>query len=140
MMAKKEKSLIIVRKTPRGLQPVSSFDAELLLAAPLGTEFNLASLTKRSLPQHRTYWKALSEVVKATGKWPTAEKLHDALKRACGYVQIRYNLDGSSYIATDSTSFEAMNHDEFCKYMELAMAKLSEAIGYDPLAFLEDAA
>ncbi len=139
-MAKKEKALIVVRKTPRGLQPVSGFDAELLLAAPIGTEFNLVSLTKRSLPQQRTYWKALNEAVKATGRWPNSEKLHDALKRACGYVEIRYNLDGSSYIATDSTSFEAMNHDEFCAYMDQAMAKLSEAVGYDPLAFLEDAA
>ncbi len=139
-MAKKEKPSIIVRKTPRGLQPVSGFDAEMLLAAPVGTEFNLASLTKRSHPQHRTYWKALNGVVKATGKWPNSEKLHDALKRVCGYVEIRYNLDGSSYIATDSTSFDAMNHDEFCVYMKLAMEKLADAIGYDPLAFLEDAA
>lgn len=139
-MAKKEKSLIIVRKTPRGLQPVSSFDAEMLLAAPLGTEFNLASLTKRSLPQHRTYWKALSEVVKATEQWPTKEHLHDALKRVCGFVDIRHNLDGSTYIATDSTSFEAMGPDEFKAYMDIAMKKLAETIGYDPLAFLTDEA
>lgn len=139
MMSKKEKPNIVVRKTPRGLQPISGFDAEMLLAAPIGTEFNLVSLTRRSRPQLRTYWKALNEVVKATGKWPTSEKLHDALKRACGYVEIRYNLDGSSYIATDSISFEAMNHEEFCTYMDQAMAKLAEAVGYDPLAFLEAA-
>lgn len=139
-MSKKAKPGIVVRKTPQGLKPVSSFDAEMLLAAPLGTEFNLTSLTARSLPQLRTYFKALNEVVKATNKWPTIDKLHDALKRVCGFVEIRYNLDGSQYVATDSVSFEAMSHEEFCVYMKLAMEKLAEAVGYDPLAFLEDAA
>lgn len=139
-MAKREKPSIIVRKTPRGLSPVSGFDAENLMALPLGTEFDLVSKSKRSLPQHRTYWKALSEVCKATSKWPDAEHLHDALKRACGYITVKHDLHGQPYVTTDSTSFEAMNHEEFRAYFDAAMAKLTEAVGFDPLGFLEDAA
>ena len=33
----------------------------------------------------------------------------------------------------DSISFDEMDQKEFNKYFEMAMAKLSEAIGYDPL-------
>ncbi len=139
-MPKREQNCIIVRKTPKGLQPASGYDAELVLSAPIGTEFRMAPLTKRSVPQHRTYWKALSEVCRATDKWPTAEHLHDALKRACGYVTVTHGLDGKPYVTTDSTSFDAMNAPEFKAYMDRAMAQLADAIGYDPLAFLEAAA
>jgi len=37
----------------------------------------------------------------------------------------------------DSTSFAAMNHAEFSAFMDQAMAALSEAIGYDALAWLD---
>lgn len=139
-MAKREKPSIIVRKTPRGLSPVSAYDAENLIGLPMGSEFRLVALAKRSLPQHRTYWKALSEVVKATDRWPTPEHLHDALKRACGYVTTTQGLNGRPYTVTDSTSFEAMSPDEFKAYMDRAMAMLADAVGFDPLAFLEAAA
>jgi len=33
----------------------------------------------------------------------------------------------------DSISFDDMDQKEFNKYFEMAMEKLSEAIGYDPL-------
>jgi hypothetical protein len=33
----------------------------------------------------------------------------------------------------DSISFDKMNQTEFNKFFELAMAKLAEGIGYDPL-------
>jgi len=139
-MSKKRGTLaIIVRKTPKGLQPVSSFDAELLINAPMGSEFRVTKMSKRSLPQHRTYWKALTEVVNATDKWPTAEHLHDALKRACGYITVTYGLDGKPFVTTDSTAFDAMDGDAFKAYMDRAMEKLADAIGFDPLAFLEAA-
>ncbi|MET3648075.1 hypothetical protein [Phyllobacterium ifriqiyense] len=140
MANKREAQTIIVRKTPRGLQPVSGFDAELLMGKALGTEFRLTSLTKRSLPQHRTYWKALSVVCRSTNKWPTPEHLHDALKRACGYITINVMLTGEEFVTTDSTAFDAMNAEQFGEYFNRAMEQLADAIGYDPLHFLDDAA
>lgn len=136
-MKKRETMAVIVSKTARGLVPVSAFDAELIDTAALGTEYRLTKLTKRSLPQQRTYWKALAGAVHATGKWPTPEHLHDALKRACGYVEINHDLAGNPFITSDSTSFDAMSADEFKAYMDLAMEKLSDAVGFDPLAFLD---
>lgn len=130
----------IVRKTPRGLVPVSAFDQEVLLAMPVGTEFRLTSLTKRSLPQHRTYWKALTLVADNDDRWATAEHLHEALKRACGFVTVVHSMEGTPFVTTDSTGFDAMSQDEFRGYFDRSMAKLAEAVGYDPLGFLAEAA
>jgi hypothetical protein len=138
-MAKlKDKATIIVKyglnyKNQPQLFAVSQFDGECLEATPIGTEFDLIPRTRRSLPQHRMYWATLSRVVKATGRWPTAEKLHDAVVRACGYVDVNYGLDGNPYVTRDSTAFDAMNAAEFRAYFDQAMEKLAEAIGFDPL-------
>ena len=39
----------------------------------------------------------------------------------------------------DSTAFDAMPHKDFSEYMTKAMAALSEAVGYDALAWMERA-
>ena len=76
----------------------------------------------------------LTVVCKATGKWATHRHLHDELKWACGYVRMRWNgLANCHMRVIDSISFDEMDQKEFNKYFEMAMAKLSEAIGYDPL-------
>ena len=38
----------------------------------------------------------------------------------------------------DSTSFDAMPDKEFRQYMDSAMAVLSEAVGFDVLAWMND--
>ncbi len=126
----------IVRKEARGLSPVDAFFAEMIISDPIGTEYDLVKRTKRSNPQNSLYWVTLGHVVAATGKWPTAEKLHDALKRACGFVTVNYDMAGNEFITTDSTAFDAMNADEFKAYFDLAMERLADSLGFDPLAFL----
>jgi hypothetical protein len=130
----------IVRKTNRGLSPVDAFFAEQIINDPLGTEYDLVKRTKRSNPQNSLYWVTLGHVVSATGKWPNAEKLHDALKRACGFVTVSYDMSGKEYITTDSTAFDAMTADEFREYFDQAMEKLADSLGFDPLAYLPRAA
>lgn len=131
----------IVRKTPRGLSPVSSYDAELLLSAPVATEYDLVPRTKRSSPQNRLYWQTLAQVVRATGKWPTAAHLHHELKLVCGFKMSVVDWEtGTVRQVVDSTAFDKMTNDEFNIYFEMAMAKLAEHLGFDPLAFAEAAA
>lgn len=130
----------IVRKEARGLSPVSAFFAEMVIDDPMGTEYDLVKRTKRSNPQNGMYWSILGQVVSATGKWPTPEKLHDALKRVCGFVTVNYGMDGREYVTTDSTAFDAMSPDEFRAYFDLAMEKLSEHLGFDPMAYMARAA
>lgn len=131
----------IVRKTVRGLSPVAAYDAELLMEMPMGREFDLIPRTKRSTVQNSTYWLMLKRVCASTGKWPTPRVLHHALKRACGY-RFEYVdvVTGEIRDDVDSTAFDAMGHDEFVAYMQQAAEFLSDAVGFDVLAFLEAAA
>jgi len=139
-MAKREKPpLIEVVMTPRGLRPHLSDDAEKMVAIPLGNTFELVPISKRSSPQLRTYWKALGLVVKATGKWPNAEKLHRDIKFTLGYRELIADLKtGEVTEAVDSIALDKMDHETFCAFMNSAMALLAETVGFDPLAFLSE--
>lgn len=140
-MSRKRSAGIIVRKRQDCLVPVSGYDAERLAGFPDGAEFDLLDTAGRSVPQHRTYWKTLAQAVEAMGHapWPTAEHLHDALKRDLGYVTVSYDLAGKPYVTTDSTAFDAMSQKAFAAYFEQAMARLAEVVGADPLDWLEAA-
>ena len=116
------------------LLPVSQYDAEQMEDYPQGALFNLSPTGKRSNPQHNMYWSILRRVARATGKWPTEHHLHDELKIACGYVRIKLSaLNGELVNIPDSISFDKMTQPEFQQYFDMAMAKLAEGIGYDPL-------
>jgi len=116
------------------LVPVSQYDAERMDDYAQGSLFNLSPTKQRSNPQHNLYWSTLRRVAKATGKWPTEHHLHDELKIACGYVRIKLSaLNGELVNIPDSISFDKMTQPEFQQYFDMAMAKLAEGIGYDPL-------
>lgn len=133
------KRFILGRWNGSRVSPVSAIDFEFLSEYPPGTELEIKPRSKRTYPLHRTYWKALSETVKATDKWPTAEHLHKSLLQACGYVTVNHGLDGTPFITVDSTAFKAMNQAEFKGYFDRAMEKLAQSVGFDPLRWLEDA-
>ena len=135
----KRKASIIMRRPIRGttLYPVSAYDQEQLEAFPPGTEFDVSPRTRRSLPQMRCYWAALSAVVAATDKWATAEHLHDALVHDLGYVRVGMGMDGKPYITRDSTAFDAMKREEFGAYFDKSMKRLAEVLGFDPMAALD---
>lgn len=128
----------IFQKRHGRLVPAGAFDAERLDGFPDGTEFDLVARSRRSSPQNRTYWLALHRIVEATGRWPDAEHLHDALRRDLGYIHVQRDLAGEPYLAVDSTAFDAMSSDEFSVYMERAMARLADVTGCDPTAFLDE--
>jgi len=138
-MAKRDKPpSAIVRKTARGLSPVAAFFAEQIMADPIGTEYDLVPRTKRSNPQNALYWVTLARVVRATGRWPTPAHLHHDLKLVCGYVYKTVTWETGEVVdVVDSTAFDAMNDAEYRAYFDLAMVKLGEHIGFDPLAYQE---
>lgn len=130
----------MVVKTATGLRPARSWDAEDLSADPIGTEYEIAKVSRRRPKQHRTYWRALSLVVKATNRWPSAEHLHDELKLACGYYRKAANLaTGEIMLIPDSTAFDKMKQEEWQAYMDRAMELIAQECGFDPLAWLEAA-
>lgn len=138
-MTKREKAPSpMVVKTARGLSPVAAFDAEQLWADPAGTEYDLVKRTKRSWPQLKLYWAMLNRVVKATGKWPSAEHLHEAIKLTLGYCREGVNLrTGDVTLVADSAALDRMDHDQFRQFFDAAQGLIAEQLGFDPLAFIE---
>jgi len=129
----------MVRKAGGRLSPVSAFDAEELDTFPDGMMFDLVARNKRTLPLHRTYWEALTRAVDATGRWQSREALHTSLKVRMGLVEPLYGLKGEVIgMIPHSTAFGAMDQSEFRVYFDKAMSALSEAVGYDVLAFLNE--
>lgn len=130
----------MVVRTEKGLRPHRAWDAEDLANDPIGTEYELVKVSRRKPKQHRTYWRALNLVVKSTGRWPTAEHLHDELKLACGYYRKASNLaTGDIMLIPDSTAFDKMDQDQWQAYMDQAMKLIADECGFDPLAWLEAA-
>lgn len=140
MKRTKEKAPHIeVVSSPRGLKPMTAWDAESLMMMPEGRVFQLVPVTKRSDRQHRTYWKALGIVVKATEKWASAELLHRDLKMSLGYCEKSVNMrTGEVFLVPDSTALDKMDHDTFTHFFQQAMKLITEATGFDPLSFLDE--
>jgi len=129
----------MMRKAGGALSPVSPFDAEEFSTFPDGMMFDLTPRNKRTPPLHRTYWQALTKAVEATGRWQSRGALHTSLKVAMGLVEPIYDLRGNvTGMQPHSTAFAAMDQQTFRIYFDGAMGKLSEAVGYDVLAFLKD--
>ena len=141
-MAKKEKPPHIeVIMTARGLRAHTPSDAEMMVSLPIGKVFEIVPVSPRSNKQLKTYWKALGLVVKATNKWPTAEKLHRDIKMTLGYREQAVNMrTGEITIVPDSVALDKMEHEEFCNFMNQAMELVADTVGFDPLQFLQEAA
>lgn len=139
-MRKKEKPPHIeVIATPRGLRAHTQDDAEKLASVEHGKIYELVPLTKRSDRQLRTYWKALGLVVKVSQRWASAENLHRDIKMTLGYREQVINMrTGEITLVPDSIALDRMSHEEFCEFMNQAMALIADAVGFDPLAFLAE--
>jgi len=127
-------------RTEKGLRPARAWDAEALSNDPLNTEYELVKVTRRKPKQHRTYWRALGLVVKATNRWPDAVHLHDELKLAAGFYRKAINMaNGDLMLIPDSTAFDKMDQDQWQAYMNKAMELIAQECGFDPLSWLEAA-
>lgn len=137
MKADREKIPLVLRRTERGLEPRSRLSADLLAHYALHSDVEVTIKKRRSLPQLRLYWAMLNNVVEATGAWPDAEHLHDALKLDLGYITPVKTLDGKLVMIPDSAAMSAMDSVQFKKFFDAAAARLSEICGFDPLAETE---
>jgi hypothetical protein len=124
----------MMRRVTGGLAPCHSYDAERLDGYGLGVDLEVSIRQRRSLPQQRLYWVTLQEVVNATGDYPSAEALHEALKLALGCVRLMKRWDGEILTVPDSTAFAAMDGAAFKDFFDRAMAAIAERYGFDPLA------
>ena len=138
-MKKDKPPVPMVRKSGGKLSPVSAYDEEELANFPDEMLFDMVARNKRTLSLHRVYWTALQRAIDATGRWASRDALHVALKVRMGLVAPLYGMKGEVIgMIPDSTAFAAMDQGQFKAYFDGAMAALSEAVGYDALAFLNE--
>jgi hypothetical protein len=139
-MAKKksDKPAIMFTKGPRGLSPATAYDQEELERFPVGTSFEVKPMDARGHDQLGFYWTVLNRVVKATDLWPTAEHLHDAIKRELGYLTISYDMLGKPRVVVDSIALEKMGDNDRSDFIEKAFGLLAEKIGVDPVSLIPE--
>ena len=83
---------------------------------------------RRSLPQNNLYWAVLQSVVDATGKWPTSEALHWALRMQLGYIEEIASIDGEILTRARSTAFGKMSGHDYRVYFDSSMTLLTEDV------------
>lgn len=130
-MAKRDKPMIVMRKEGPRLVPETGFDAEQFDALPNRATVRVEPVDARGRGQLAAYWATLARVVEATGRWPTAEHLHEALKWDLGYVRPAYDLAGTPRLAVDSIALDAMKDAERAAFMLAAFARIAEVTGID---------
>ncbi len=134
MKPDREKMPIILRRTERGLEPRSRLAADALAQYALHSDVEISIKKRRSAPQLRLYWAMLHNVVEATGAFPDAERLHEALKLDLGFVTPIKLLDGRTVYVPDSAAMSKMDAAEFRRFFDAVAARLAEVCGFDPLA------
>jgi len=124
---------ILIQKCPDGLRPYDRISAEAIGDMVNGQVFTCKARRGRTVPRNGAYWSGLGVAVKATDAWPTAEHLHNDLKRLCGYVDVYHNpLTGCDEVRVQSTAFSKMGESEFAAYFRLAQARFIAQMGFDP--------
>jgi len=121
---------IIMRRTPSGLAPATSYDAELLDGYATGAEVEVTVRQRRSEKHHRWFFKALSEVVKSGAvPFQTTEEFLAALKMACGVTELRKGIGGQPYIVPGSISFAAKDQAAFKAFADRAGEMIARHYG-----------
>jgi hypothetical protein len=102
---------------------------------------------KRSMAQHRTYWKMLAVALKHSEKlraqWRTTKQLHATLKEEyCALHPDMYRevkmFDGSVRKTVFSESPRDMNQKDFNEFFIFVCEILEKLIGVDPLSLFMD--
>lgn len=137
MKTDRERMPLVLRRTRAGLEPRSRLARDILDQYAEHSDVEVTIRKKRSHPQLRLYWVMLNTVVEATGAWPDAEHLHDAIKVDLGYVTPMRLLNGETALIPDSVAMSKMDAVQFRKFFDAAAQRLAEICGFDPLAETE---
>lgn len=118
-------------KVDRGsLVPASAWDSERLNSYRVGSTVNVRFTADRARPLERKYRAILGKIVKeCETPWSNAETAHQALKLACGYVNVGKTTTGRFMQWPRSlVDFDDLEMED---YFEKAMTLLQELTGVD---------
>lgn len=118
-------------KVQRGaLVPATPYDAERLDSYRVGSTVHVLFTADRMRPLERKYRAILSKVIKdCKTPWSNAEAAHQALKLACGYVNVGKTASGQ--FMQWPRSLADLDDREMSDYFDDAMALLSRMTGVD---------
>lgn len=139
-MSKRDTAPVVLRRTERGLEARSRLAADALGKYALHSDVEVTFKKRRSLPQLRLFWAMLQNVVDATGAYPTAEHLLDAMKVEMGYTSPMRLLSGDVVFVPDSIALNRMDSAQFRAFFDRAVELLARTYGFDPLAETPEAA
>ena len=129
----KKRPAIFMRRGRHGLEPLAMVDEEALERFPIGAEVEVDVKQRRSPPHHRFFFATLGKLVDSGAvPFPDVDAFLDALKMACGFVEIRRHLGGGYYTVPRSISFAAADEPEFCAFKASAFDAIAERYGIDP--------
>lgn len=123
-----EHAFMFLRSDGKALWPRARFDLALLGRFRRDVPLEARIAEKRSLPRHRLYWAVLQAVVDATGKWASAEVMHEAVKMHLGYFEMVADLNGELRARPKSTSFGKMDEAGFREYFNAAMLAITTEV------------
>ena len=130
---------ILLQITPDGIKPYDRISRDYMADMVAGQVLTAKPRKGRTAPRNAAYWVGLGIAVKATGTWPTAQHLHDDLKRLCGYVDTYHNpLTGRDEVRAQSTAFDKMSESQFAAFFMLAQMRFIDKMGYDPWGKIEE--
>lgn len=118
-------------KVERGrLVPASTYDAERLDSYRVGSTVNVRFTADRMRPLERKYRAILGKVIKECATpWTNAEAAHQALKLACGYVNVGKTASGQ--FMQWPRSIAEFDDQEMTDYYESVLAILSRITRVD---------
>ncbi|WP_420003225.1 hypothetical protein [Arenibacterium sp. LLYu02] len=126
---------ILLLKTSDGLQAYGAHSAPALDALVIGQVLTVKPRKGRRLPRNAAYWAGLHSAIENCDVWPTPGRLHDDLKKYCGYVDEYFSpLTDNWEIRVQSTAFDKMNESEFAAYFRKAQQRFITEMGFDPWA------
>lgn len=119
-------------KVERGrLVPATQFDAERLDSYRVGSTVNVRFTADRMRPLERKYRAILDKVIKeCQTPWTNAEAAHQAIKLACGIVNVGKTAGGQYMLWP--RSLVALNDKEMEEYFNDAMVLIEKITGIDP--------
>lgn len=127
------KTPLIMRRTPHGLSPASSYDAEELDKFSYGVDLEVTVHQRRSGKNHRHFWVTMSRLVESGAvPFPTAALFVDALKMSCGIVEQCQAIGGAPYLRPSSISFAKMGEERFKEFKQRAFELIAFHYHIDP--------
>lgn len=138
-MAKNLPPPMKMRVERNSLVPATSYDAERLASYRVGSTVNVRFTADRMRPLERKYRAILGKVVKeCSTPWSNAEAAHQALKLACGYVNVGKTASGQ--FMQWPRSIADFDDAEMQDYYESVLVLLSKLVGVDVETLTSEAA